>query len=84
MIIDVRTSNEFDEDMVDGAVNLPLQDIMNGVLPSCDKDESIILHCRSGARAESAKAMLASAGFSNIVNVGGSDACRRHLNENEV
>jgi phage shock protein E len=71
MLIDVRTKEEFDAGHADGAVNLSLQDIDNGVNPDCDTDEPLQLYCRSGGRSEMAKQILLSRGYSNVENLGG-------------
>jgi phage shock protein E len=71
MIIDVRDKDEYKNGHIESAVNISLNDIMNGVLPDCEKDEKIILCCISGGRSGRAKDILESAGFTNIENGGG-------------
>lgn len=82
MIIDVRTKEEYDEGHAEGAVNIPLGDIMAGnfgALTGVTKGESLQLYCRSGARSESARSLLQSAGFTNVVNLGGLEDALRTL-----
>jgi rhodanese-related sulfurtransferase len=68
-IIDVRELHEFEEYNI-GATLIPL-----GELPSRLneleqlKNEEIIVHCRSGARSNSAKMFLLDNGFANVRNV---------------
>lgn len=68
-IIDVRELHEFEEYNI-GAKLIPL-----GELPSRIneleqlKNEEIIIHCRSGARSNSAKMFLLDNGFANVRNV---------------
>ena len=71
MIIDVRDKDEFENGHIEDSVNISLNDIMNGVLPDCEKDENIILCCISGGRSSRAKNTLESAGFTNVENGGG-------------
>lgn len=70
-IIDVRTKEEFEEEAVAGAVNLPVEQIMEGKMPEVPKDTEIGLYCRSGGRAGRAKTFLIQNGFTNVTNLGG-------------
>ena len=69
LIIDVREVNEYAEFNI-GAINIPL-----GTLPmkmydfDDDKDREIIVHCRSGMRSASAKALMVASGFTNVRNL---------------
>jgi rhodanese-related sulfurtransferase len=76
-IIDVREEWEFEEKNLGGML-IPL-----GSLPSrIDelahlKNEEVIVHCRSGARSNSAKQFMISKGFSNVRNlIGGIEAMK--------
>jgi phage shock protein E len=70
-LIDVRTPQEFATQHAEGAENIPLQYIANGVLPDYNKDEELTLYCRSGGRSEQAKQLLEQAGFTRVTNTGG-------------
>ncbi len=72
-LIDVRTPEEFAEGHYTGAVNHELLLMQDGLLPEYPHDSSIYLYCRSGTRAEQAKEILESAGFSHVFNIGGYD-----------
>jgi phage shock protein E len=80
MIIDVRTKEEYAEGHAEGAVNVPLGDIMAGSLGALEgvaRETPLQLYCRSGARSESARGLLQSMGFTSVVNLGGlADALR--------
>ena len=80
MIIDVRTKDEYEEGHAEGAVNIPLGDIMAGdlgVLAGVAKREPLQLYCRSGARSAAAQGLLTRAGFTSVENLGGlTDALR--------
>lgn len=70
--VDVRTSGEFGAGHVDGAVNIPYEEIaerIGEVAP--DKDATIYLYCRSGRRSGIALEALREAGYRNAVNIGG-------------
>jgi rhodanese-related sulfurtransferase len=68
-IIDVREVYEYEEFNIN-AKNIPLGELprrMDEV--STNKDEEIIIHCRSGARSGQAKMYLMSEGFTNVRNL---------------
>ncbi len=73
--IDVRTPSEYEEDHIQGDLNLPLQKIQTetliSVLENLDPDSEIMLYCRSGNRAGQAKELFEAAGFTNVTNAGG-------------
>ena len=82
MIIDVRTAEEYADGHAEGAVNIPLGDIMAGnfgVLEGLEKATPLQLYCRSGARSECAQGLLSAAGFTNVVNLGGLEDAIRTL-----
>lgn len=70
-LVDVRTSSEYASGHIDGSVNLSLQDIQAGTLPSVAKDKPVYVYCRSGSRSAQATAELKSAGFTNVNDLGG-------------
>ncbi len=71
-IIDVRTDGEFNSGHLDKAVNIPYQDIANRIAEvSTDKDEPIVVYCRSGRRSGIAQKTLQSVGYKNVINGGG-------------
>ena len=71
IFIDVREPYEYEEFNL-GAQLYPLGGIINLIMELNDnKDDEIIVHCRSGARSGQAQAMLMSQGFTNVRNVTG-------------
>jgi rhodanese-related sulfurtransferase len=72
--LDVRTQAEWEAGHLDDAVHLELAEIEDGKLPNIPKDSEIKIYCRSGKRAETAKGILESRGFSKAVNAGGYDS----------
>lgn len=74
LLIDVRTSEEYAEKHIEGAVNIPVTAIESGsrgILESLEKDSPVLLYCRSGGRAGYALALLQKEGFTNVTNLGG-------------
>ena len=75
LIVDVRTAQEFAAGHFPGAINIPHEDIVQGIKESnVGKDQTVLLYCRSGNRSGQAEARLQSAGFSRAKNVGGLNA----------
>lgn len=64
LIIDVREPSEFISSHVDGAINIPPQDLLTGSkqLDGVPKDTEIILYCRTGSRSTVAMNILATQG----------------------
>ncbi len=69
-LIDVRTPEEYAAGHIDGAINLPLQDIEAGTFPAGDMSKPAYLYCRSGNRSSQATALLKTAGYTNVTDLG--------------
>ena len=72
IILDVRTQEEFDESHIEGAILIPDYEITNkaeSVLK--DKDQLILVYCRSGRRSKLAASDLVSLGYTNVKEFGG-------------
>ena len=72
IILDVRSQEEFDLGHIPGAILIPDTEInarAEEVLP--DKDQLILVYCRSGRRSKLAAADLAELGYINIKEFGG-------------
>jgi phage shock protein E len=77
--IDVRSAEEFAQAHVAQAINIPFEEIAEGVkVLGLDHDQTIYLYCGSGRRAGIAWEDLQGLGFSNISNVGGLEGAQ-HL-----
>jgi rhodanese-related sulfurtransferase len=61
IIVDVRTPQEFKSGHLKGSKNIPLQTLSNSI--SKLKGKEVVLVCRSGGRAGSAKGILSSHGI---------------------
>ena len=62
LILDVRTPTEASLGMIEGAVNIPVDELQARV-KELPKDKEIITHCRTGLRAEMAYSILRNAGL---------------------
>ena len=72
VIIDARTQSEYDEGHIDGAILIPEYEIAERAeeeLP--DKDQLILVYCRSGRRSKIAAAALVELGYTNVKEFGG-------------
>ena len=72
IILDVRTKEEFAEKHIPDAINIPNESIGTEEIPELpDKDQLILVYCRSGNRSKQASEKLAGLGYTNIVEFGG-------------
>lgn len=72
IILDVRTEEEFAEEHIPNAVNLPNESITDtppALLP--DKNQTILIYCRTGIRARQAAQKLADLGYTGVKEFGG-------------
>ena len=66
ILIDVRERNEWDAGHIDGAQHIALSQLINGNLPSLDKEQQIILYCQKGQRSKQAAQLFMDANFENV------------------
>lgn len=72
IILDVRTQEEFRERHIPNAINIPNETIGSEDIQELpDKDQRILVYCRSGNRSKQASGKLAELGYTNIVEIGG-------------
>ena len=72
IILDVRTPEEFADKHIPGAVNIPNETIGTVEIPELpNKDQLILVYCRSGNRSKQASEKLVALGYTNIVEFGG-------------
>ena len=72
IILDVRTPEEFADKHITGAVNIPNETIGTEEIPELpDKDQLILVYCRSGNRSKQTSEKLAALGYTNVVEFGG-------------
>ncbi len=85
VLIDVRTNDEWVEGHLEGAVHIPL-DMLAGEIANVvdDKSRKVGVYCLSGGRAEQAKLLLESMGYTNVTNYGGYEEASHKLNRKIV
>ena len=69
LLIDVRTTQEWQSGHLEEAIHIEWQDILN-ISESVSKDKEIYLYCRSGNRSGKATKILIDAGYINAINAG--------------
>jgi phage shock protein E len=71
LLVDVRTTEEYDLGHIDGAVNVPLQDIQEGKTDGLPTDKPLYIYCQSGNRSAQALELLQASGHQDLVDLGG-------------
>ena len=69
VVLDVRTADEYARGHIEGAVNIPLDQIDRAAAELTGR--KLYVHCASGARSRKAVAALKAAGFPDAENIGG-------------
>lgn len=72
IIVDVRTVEEYNEGHIPNAICIPnetIDETVTGQLPN--KDQLILIYCRSGNRSQQAANKLHHLGYTNLVEFGG-------------
>ena len=71
-LLDVRTHDEYRQGHIPGSINIPLDRLQHGLstfLP--EKNAQVFVYCLSGARSQSACAIMARSGYAHVTNIGG-------------
>lgn len=72
IILDVRTQEEYDAGHIPNAICIPNETIGNDAIPALpNKEQLILVYCRSGNRSKQAAGKLVQQGYTNIVEFGG-------------
>jgi len=76
ILLDVRTSAEYEESHLQNAILLPVQNLNEKTLAEVGlgeeaKNKEIIIYCRSGARSKTAYDIMSSLGYANIKSMAG-------------
>ncbi len=72
IILDVRRADEFAAGHIPGAIHVANESIGTGEIPQLpDRDQLILVYCRSGNRSKQASQKLADLGYTNVVEFGG-------------
>lgn len=84
IILDVRTQEEYDEKHILGAILVPNETIGSGEIAELpDKDQMILVYCRSGNRSKQASEKLVKLGYTNIIEFGGINDWPREVETNK-
>ncbi len=78
VIVDVRTAAEFKSGHIQGALNIPLDQIRSKAADLKKKNKIVITCCRSGNRSKMAKGLLSSAGIT-VYNGGAWDSLQQKI-----
>lgn len=68
VILDVRTLEEYNEEHIPNAINLPIDDIDT---IDIEKDKTIYVYCASGNRSKMATNKLIDMGYTDVYDMGG-------------
>ena len=72
IILDVRTESEFAGGHIPDAICIPNETIDENVVSRLpDKEQTILVYCRSGNRSKQASEKLAAMGYTNVYEFGG-------------
>jgi rhodanese-related sulfurtransferase len=70
IILDVRKTDECEEGIIEGAINIPLDELREH-LAELDKNKMILIYCQVGLRGYIAYRLLKLKGFSRVKNLSG-------------
>lgn len=68
VILDVRTVQEFEDGHVEGAINMPVDDLEQR-LEELDRNDEMLVYCRTGNRSTRAVQILRENGFNKIYHM---------------
>ena len=69
-LLDVRMPEEFAGGHIEGAVNIPVQEL-DQHLSEIPTDQPVVLYCRTGNRSAAAAGILKNAGYSQVYDIDG-------------
>jgi len=72
LILDVRTQEEYDQGHIQNSILIPYDNLNADTMKQyTDKNETILVYCRSGRRSSIACQTLIELGYSNVYDFGG-------------
>ena len=72
LIIDVRRADEYEGEHIPNAINIPNEVIAEQAEEKLkDKDQLLLIYCRSGRRSKEAALKLVDLGYTNVYDFGG-------------
>ena len=69
-VLDVRSKEEFRERHVQGAINIPVEELKKRMDELGAKNRPVVVYCHTGARSGAAAILLRKAGFTKVHNLG--------------
>ena len=78
LLIDVRSESEYNSGYIPTAINIPYTKIQERS-EEIPKDKLIIVYCKVGGRAETARKKLIELGYENVINFGGTNSWKYEL-----
>ncbi len=70
-IIDVREEDEYNEGHIKDAIHIPLSTLESSIKQIDDKNQTLLVYCRSGRRSEIAAKKLIQLGYHHTYDFGG-------------
>ena len=70
VILDVRTVSEFDSGHVEGAINIPVEELSKR-LSELNSNDELLVYCRTGNRSTTAVGILKENGYNRIYHMNG-------------
>ena len=71
IVLDVRTAEEYADGHVPSAINIPVAELSDTFKQLTDKDQQVVVYCRSGFRAARAINFLEEQGYTNLIHLDG-------------
>lgn len=71
VLVDVRSAGEFSGGHIEGALNIPIQELSGRMDELGDKNGQVVIYCQSGGRSAMAKRLLERSGFASVHDMGG-------------
>ena len=83
-VIDVRTEKEYNAGHLKNSINIPYGEIKDTIGKHVhDKNQKIIVYCRSGRRSGIAKKTLDEMGYTNVINTGAYEKLKKNEQKNK-
>jgi phage shock protein E len=70
VLVDVRTPSEYSSGHIEGARNVPIQELGQRLSEFESKTRPLVVYCRSGNRSRTAARILKEAGFTEVHDLG--------------
>jgi phage shock protein E len=82
MVIDVRSTGEFQSGHLPGAINIPVNELEQQIPARVPNQQTVLLlHCHSGVRSGMGKRTLTKLGYSKVFNLGAYSRAEKILRE---